>query len=88
MGRLPQILVADNGVAPIDAFRPVPRDLRGDRPRYTHALHVPDGGPPEVIPQPPWRRPVSTEAEDLHRIISASVRDMRDAFRIQAHSGP
>jgi len=27
---------------------------------------------------------VSTEAEELHRIISASVRDMLDAFRIQA----
>jgi hypothetical protein len=30
---------------------------------------------------------VSTEAE-LHRIISASVRDMLDAFRIQAQAGP
>jgi hypothetical protein len=27
---------------------------------------------------------MSTEAEELHRIISASVRDMLDAFRIQA----
>jgi hypothetical protein len=31
---------------------------------------------------------VSTEASELHRIISTSVRDMLDAFRIQAHSGP
>jgi hypothetical protein len=31
---------------------------------------------------------VTTEAEELHRIISASVRDMLDAFRIQAQSGP
>jgi hypothetical protein len=31
---------------------------------------------------------VSTEAEELHRIISASVRDMLDAFRIQAAAGP
>jgi hypothetical protein len=31
---------------------------------------------------------VSTEAEELHRIISASVRDMLDAFRIQAQAGP
>jgi hypothetical protein len=31
---------------------------------------------------------VSTEAEALHRIISASVRDMLDAFRIQAQAGP
>jgi hypothetical protein len=31
---------------------------------------------------------VSTEAEDLHRIISTSVRDMLDAFRIQASAGP
>jgi hypothetical protein len=31
---------------------------------------------------------VSTEAEKLHRIISASVRDMLDAYRIQAQSGP
>jgi hypothetical protein len=29
---------------------------------------------------------MSTEAEELHRIISASVRDMLDAFRIQAQS--
>jgi len=26
------------------------------------------------------------EAEELHRIISASVRDMLDAYRIQAHT--
>jgi hypothetical protein len=32
--------------------------------------------------------PVSTEAEELHRIISTSVRDMLDAFRIQAAAGP
>jgi hypothetical protein len=31
---------------------------------------------------------VTTEAEELHRIISASVRDMLDAFRIQASAGP
>jgi len=31
---------------------------------------------------------VSTEAEELHRIISASVRDMLDAYRIQASAGP
>ena len=31
---------------------------------------------------------MSTEAEELHRIISASVRDMLDAYRIQAKSGP
>jgi hypothetical protein len=31
---------------------------------------------------------VSTEAEELHRIISTSVRDMLDAFRIQASAGP
>jgi len=28
------------------------------------------------------------EAEELHRIISASVRDMLDAYRIQAQVGP
>ena len=31
---------------------------------------------------------MSTEASELHRIISASVRDMLDAFRIQAQAGP
>jgi hypothetical protein len=31
---------------------------------------------------------VSTEAEELHRRISTSVRDMLDAFRIQASAGP
>jgi hypothetical protein len=31
---------------------------------------------------------VTTEAEELHRIISASIRDMLDAFRIQASAGP
>ena len=31
---------------------------------------------------------MSTEATELHRIISASVRDMLDAFRIQASAGP
>ena len=30
---------------------------------------------------------MSTEAEELHRIISTSVRDMLDAFRIQATRG-
>jgi hypothetical protein len=30
---------------------------------------------------------VTTEAEELHRIISTSVRDMLDAFRIQASAG-
>ena len=28
------------------------------------------------------------EARELHRIISASVRDMLDAYRIQAQAGP
>jgi hypothetical protein len=28
------------------------------------------------------------EASELHRIISASVRDMLDAYRIQASAGP
>jgi hypothetical protein len=32
--------------------------------------------------------PRSTEAEALHRSISASVRDMLDAYRIQAQAGP
>jgi hypothetical protein len=31
---------------------------------------------------------VSTEASELHQIISASVRDMLDAYRIQAEAGP
>jgi hypothetical protein len=31
---------------------------------------------------------MSTEASDLHRIIRASVRDMLDAYRIQAQAGP
>ena len=31
---------------------------------------------------------MSTEAEELHRIISASVRDMLDAYRIQAAACP
>ena len=31
---------------------------------------------------------MSTEAEEIQRIISASVRDMLDAFRIQASAGP
>ncbi len=31
---------------------------------------------------------MSTEAQELHRIISASVRDMLDAYRIQAKVGP
>jgi hypothetical protein len=31
---------------------------------------------------------MSTEAEELHRIISASVRDMLDAYRIQSSAGP
>lgn len=31
---------------------------------------------------------MSTEAEEIHRIISTSVRDMLDAFRIQASAGP
>ena len=31
---------------------------------------------------------MSTEASELHRIISASVRDMLDAYRIQAQVGP
>ena len=31
---------------------------------------------------------MTTEAEELHRIISASVRDMLDAYRIQAQAGP
>jgi hypothetical protein len=36
----------------------------------------------------PRAKPLSTEAEELHRIISASVRDMLDAYRIQATAGP
>jgi hypothetical protein len=31
---------------------------------------------------------MNTEAGELHRIISASVRDMLDAYRIQASAGP
>jgi hypothetical protein len=31
---------------------------------------------------------MSTAAEEIHRIISASVRDMIDAYRIQASAGP
>jgi len=31
---------------------------------------------------------MSGEARELHRIISASVRDMLDAYRIQAQAGP
>ena len=31
---------------------------------------------------------MSPEAQELHRIISTSVRDMLDAFRIQASAGP
>jgi len=31
---------------------------------------------------------VSTEAQEFHRIISASVRDVLDAYRIQAQAGP
>ena len=31
---------------------------------------------------------MSTEAEELHRIISTSVRDMLDAYRIQVSAGP
>ena len=31
---------------------------------------------------------MSTEAAELHRIIGASIRDMLDAFRIQAAAGP
>jgi hypothetical protein len=31
---------------------------------------------------------VSTEASELHQIISASVRDMLDTYRIQAQAGP
>ena len=31
---------------------------------------------------------MSTETEVLHRIISTSVRDMLDAYRIQASAGP
>jgi hypothetical protein len=31
---------------------------------------------------------MTTEAQELHRIITASVRDMLDAYRIQAHAGP
>ena len=31
---------------------------------------------------------MSTEASELHRIISASVRDMLDAYRIQVQAGP
>lgn len=31
---------------------------------------------------------MSTEAEEIQRIVSASVRDMLDAFRLQASAGP
>jgi hypothetical protein len=31
---------------------------------------------------------MNTEAQELQRIISASVRDMLDAYRIQAQAGP
>jgi len=31
---------------------------------------------------------MSDEARELHRIISASVRDMLDAYEIQAQAGP
>jgi len=31
---------------------------------------------------------MSTEAKELHAFISASVRDMLDAFRIQVAAGP
>jgi hypothetical protein len=31
---------------------------------------------------------MSDEARELHRIISASVRDMLDAYRLQAQAGP
>jgi hypothetical protein len=31
---------------------------------------------------------MTAEAEELHRIISASVRDMLSAYRIQAQAGP
>ncbi len=31
---------------------------------------------------------MTTEAQELHRIISASVRDMLDTYRIQAQAGP
>ena len=31
---------------------------------------------------------MGSEAEELHRIISTSVRDMLDSYRIQASAGP
>ena len=31
---------------------------------------------------------MSDETRELHRIISSSVRDMLDAYRIQAQAGP
>jgi hypothetical protein len=31
---------------------------------------------------------VSDEARELHRLISATVRDMLSAYRIQAQAGP
>jgi len=31
---------------------------------------------------------MTDEAKELHRIISASVKDMLDAYRIQAQPGP
>ena len=31
---------------------------------------------------------MSTKAKEPHRVISASVRDMLDAYRIQASAGP
>jgi len=40
--------------------------------------------PDTVDPRGPREgRRVSTEAEDIHRTISVSVRDMLDAYRIQ-----
>jgi hypothetical protein len=36
----------------------------------------------------PPSKAMSTEASELHRIIGASVRDMLDAYRIQASAGP
>jgi hypothetical protein len=31
---------------------------------------------------------MAEEAKELHRIISASVRDMLNEYRLQAHPGP
>ena len=41
-----------------------------------------------TVPKPEQPSGASDEARELHRIIGASVRDMLDAYRIQASAGP